>query len=112
MKTVFKELPVKLTEDELKQRGQDLARLHQDLGQKKSELKHVSQDFKTCITDLEGRISNLSRVISNRYEYRETECYWEYDSPPGHKTLIRMDTHEDVERQPLTEQDRQTSLTD
>ena len=108
--TFFQQLPVPLTEEELKQRGKDLAKTHQDIGEIERHKKEINDDFKAKISALEASTSSLSRAISNGYEYREVECEWAFFWEKGEKHMVRLDTGETVEIRKISDFERQDRL--
>ena len=108
--TFFQQLPVPLTEEELKQRGKDLAKTHQDIGEIERHKKEINDDFKAKISALEASTSSLSRAISNGYEYREVECEWAFFWEKGEKHMVRLDTGETVEIRKISDFERQERL--
>lgn len=107
--TFFQQLPVQLTEEELKQRGKDLAKTHQDISEVERHKKEINDDFKAKLSALDATTGTLSRAISNGYEYREVECEWAYFWEKGEKHMIRLDTGETVEIRKIEQWERQAS---
>lgn len=107
---VIRSLEVKLTEQEILGKSRELAKAQLDIKEKELQLKSVQDDFKDKISALESEIGILSRAIANGSEYRDIECRWEYDWPGGTKTLVRLDTMEDVKKDVITQQERQQKL--
>lgn len=86
-----------LTEEELKNKGHDLAHANTNLVGIKSKLKMIQADFKAKITSEESKIESLSIEISRGTVYKDIECEINYNSPAvGEKTVIRLDTNEIV----------------
>jgi hypothetical protein len=106
----FQQLPVQLTEDEIKQRGKDLAKTHQDIVEVERHKKEINDDFKAKLSALVASACSLSRAISNGYEYREVECNWAYFWEKGEKHMVRIDTGEVVEIRKISEYERQDRM--
>ena len=69
------------TQDERREKGQQLADTHIRLGAVNDELDRIKSDYKAKIQTLEADISTLSTQVSTGYEMREYVCFYEYDTP-------------------------------
>ena len=100
------------TQDERREKGQQLADTHIRLGTVNEELDRVKADYKAKVSTLENEINSLSTQVSTGYEMREYVCFYEYDQPEkGKKTLRRKEPPCDVVRvEEMTEADRQTVM--
>lgn len=104
-------LRVRLTDTEIREKGQELARASQELTQAESDKKEVMAQFTAQITARKATIANLSTIIANGYEFRPIECYWKMNHPDsGRKSIIREDTFEIVRTAIMTSDDAQKSL--
>lgn len=110
IKLIKKELPVQLNQDELMEKGRELAKLQQDKVAQEEQAKSAAATFKDRVQSAQTSINMLSRDISNGYEYRQVECRWEYDWVGSKKVLVRQDTFETVKTELITQSDRQESL--
>jgi len=107
---VKQSLPCKLTEVEIMSYSKNIARSCQDKKQTEDQKKEVVSDFTAKISRIDAEINELSRKISQGYEYREVECYWEYQWDDGVKNLYRKDTLELVKSEPIETWERQERL--
>jgi DUF1365 family protein len=107
-----KELPVKLTQTEMLDKAKELSRANQDIVSLESSMKSMASEFKSKIQGKEAEIDILSQAISNGYEYRPVECYWDYDWKGGKKHLVRTDTGESVRVEDISQSERQGRLED
>lgn len=100
------------TQDERREKGQQLADTHIRLGTVNEELDRVKADYKAKVSTLENEINSLSTQVSTGYEMREYVCFYEYDLPEkGKKTLRRKEPPCDIVRvEEMTEADRQTVM--
>lgn len=109
-KTFKKELPCKLTDSEVLQYSRDLAKMNQDKLATEDQKKQVSSDYKAKLDKLDADIGIFSRKIASGMEHRQVDCYWEYDWKRGEKSLIRTDTTEVVQIDPISDYERQEKL--
>lgn len=100
-------LRVNLTQKETISFSQSLARANQDLAGEENEKKEVMSSFANKITMLKTNIFDLSKKISNGYEYRGVDVDVFFDYRKGIKIYVRRDTKEVVEEKPMTDHDRQ-----
>jgi hypothetical protein len=103
-------LPCTLTQDETLEKAKELAKLQQDKVQAEEQAKSAAATFKDRIAGAQSHINILSRDISNGYEYRETDCYWEFDYKTRRKSLVRSDTCETVRTKEITPSEMQKEL--
>jgi len=96
--TETRELLVELTQDEIRERGEELAervilaaRLRQD---KSEEMRRRNDDIKTC----DAEVARLSYVVESGTDYRQVECEWRHVG--GTAQLVRLDTGAVVEAEP------------
>jgi hypothetical protein len=107
---ITRELPVTLTEVELLQKAKELAKLQQDKVSHEEQAKSSAATFKDRIAGAQLSINILSRDISNGYEQRTVECYWDFDYAAREKRLIRADTCEMVKKQTLSADEMQKEM--
>lgn len=106
-----RELPVRLTDDEKRQRGHDLARAEQELQDfNDRERKARLAELKAKETDIRARITKLSSIVVTGTEIRQVACRAEADFKNGRAFLFRNDTGERVGDRALSENERQPSL--
>ncbi len=104
------QLPVKLTENEIKDAGRKLAQLEGALGEHAAKEKEIKDDLKSKRSSFEGQIAQLASVIRQGHEYRPVSVRIEADYAEDRMYEIREDTLDTVGVRPLTEQDRQARL--
>ncbi len=104
-------LRVVYTDAERLELGKQLADEHADLRGVNSDFDRVKAEFKSKITSHEANIEDLSNKVSTGYRMMDVPCRWILDLPnPGVKTLLRQDTHEEVEVADMTDADRQVEM--
>jgi hypothetical protein len=107
---VIRLLPVKLTDDELRARGQDLAAVCDDIGAETDRADSVKQELKARMTGLEARRSQLAALIRRGDELRDVEVLTLAHFASGTATVVRTDTGDVLLSRPLTDTERQIPL--
>ena len=103
-------LPVKLTEDEITQRGRASAKFDRDRAALEETKKAANDEFKAKINACTESISKLSQSIMTGEEDRDVECVEERDYVRKVAELHRTDTGEVVEVRPLDASELQEKL--
>jgi hypothetical protein len=103
---IERELPCKLTDDELRMRGDAMADAELLVDMLKAERRAVNKKI-FAATDQRNK---LAHVIDSETEARVIVCKWIGDLDQNLWTLIRQDTGECVEQRAMTAADRQGSL--
>ncbi len=103
-------VPVRLTKDELLQAGKDLAKCNADMTDLENKKKEVVADYGTRINRAKADAEVSGRLISTGEEYRDVECDVVIHIETHTKTIIRPDTGEVVEELKLTNDDLQYEL--
>ena len=105
---IERELPVKLTTDELLQRGEAMADCEFEIDKQKAVRKGVNAIIRAQ-TDERAK---LAHVIESGVETRNVICKWIADYPLNMWRLVRQDTGQQVDSRPMTATDRQTGFDD
>ena len=101
----------KLTEKEREERGILLATTQLDIIKLEDEAKNKANDYKERIGGLKARSRSESIVVSRGEELRDVDCSVKYGVPSKtHKTIIRDDTNEIVEVDPMSPTELQPRL--
>lgn len=108
--TFRRELPCKLNKEEILKYSLDLAKLNQNKFAIKDQKKQASSDYNAKLDKLDADIGIFSRKIASGIEHRQVDCYWEYDWKQGEKSLVRTDTMECVQLDPISDYERQEKL--
>lgn len=91
--TFFEPLDVPLTKDEVRQRGQALAKKIQERNLVKDRKKAANAEFKEQLDEIEEGIETLRRQVSGEKEERQVECR-EVFGGNNIVEVIRLDGHE------------------
>ena len=95
-------LPVKLTELEIRERGEELAKTIGEITALETSKKQSADSFKGQISTKEIRRDELAGVVTTRTEYREVEVREEKSYSDGIARIYRRDTGEEVETRTLS----------
>lgn len=105
-----RELPCRLTEDEILAKGKNLAQYINEKNKVELEKSLSNQGYKTQLEVITKFIHDTSRDMRNGTEDRRVKCQWRYDFHESVKELVRNDTMEVIDRAKLTDDDRQLVL--
>jgi hypothetical protein len=103
-------LPVRLSDNEIKQRGEKLADLLREIGEKESEKSVETKKFASAIKELEVEADTVAQAIRSGQEDRDVEIERRPDFKKETVEIIRIDTGEVVVTEALSDSDRQTNL--
>lgn len=96
-KTVSEYLKYDFSEDETSANAKKLARTNRALAEHGLKKKQLATDLKQQEEGLNSEIAELSRFVTDGYDFRMIECRVHYNMPrPGNKTIVRTDTGEVV----------------
>lgn len=101
-KTETRSLPVVLTEVEVHDRSQELARTVDEINDVEAEKKDVVKDFAKRLGEKRKRMNELANAITSGTEKRDIECSERVDERRHAIEIIRHDTLEVVETRPMT----------
>lgn len=107
---VTRRLKCRLTDDEILERGQQLANAEHAWQKTEEERKETNAEFKESLDTIDARIAALTKAIRDRVEERDVECEVRPDYRVGKNLVIRIDTEETVEALDMTEAERQMEL--
>ncbi len=105
-----KTLPVKLTEDELAVRRDELVAEVQERAAVDQVRKDSAAAYREQLKAHDAEIWHLARVIKDRAEDRLVECYEEPNHERGIMETIRCDTGEVVSARTMQQSERQVVL--
>lgn len=106
----YRTLPVSLSDDDVKQKGDVLATRIEQLDDIEQRRKASADSFKEQQKEAQGDIASLARQVRTRLEHRVIGCAWERDDARLSMLLVRQDTGEIVETRPMCDDERQHSL--
>lgn len=101
-----RELACKLTDDEVKKRGKDMADAELEIDRLKEERRGLNGQ----IADLSTRRNKLATVIEAGEEQRTVDCVWHEDVRQNVHKLIRQDTGAQVDTRAITAADHQVGF--
>ena len=108
--TFRRELPCKLSKENILKYSLDLAKLNQNKLATEDQKKQVASDYKAKLDKLDAAIGIFSRTITSGIEHRQVDCFWDFDWTRGEKSLVRTDTSEVVQIDPISDYERQEKL--
>jgi hypothetical protein len=103
-------LPVRLSEPELRERGDQLASVVQDVTTEQQRQTDMKAQMKARLSELEAKRTQLAITISRREEDREVLVTLRFDYRAGRVTEVRSDTGEEILVRHLTDDERQRNL--
>lgn len=108
--TVTRELPVKLTQDEMVGTAREIGRLNAEKMRMEGEAKTSSSMWKDRIAGVEARISDLASRAHEEKEDRPVTCKVVHDYRLGEVRVVRADNNEALETRPMRPDERQPTL--
>lgn len=107
VETFYKSLETKLTDLEIKDLGQQLAKTEWEKSTLELEKKMAADKFKQDIDGKDAKIRELYRFINRGTEFRDYLCYWKYNDPEtGKKSLYKFQTKEHIETTQMSDEER------
>ena len=103
-------LPCRLSQEELLDRGHELAKVSQDVDAEEDRQTQVKAELKATMAELEARRAKLSSTVYRQEEYREVKCDTIGDTRRGVVDVVRHDTGEVVTSRAMTDEERQGAL--
>lgn len=104
-------LPVRLSDNEIKLRGEKLADLLREIGVLDEEKKLESKKYSDKIKEKEIEANEVADAIRSGQEDRDVEIERRPDYTKEVVEVIRLDTGEIIASEPMTDEDRQLNLT-
>lgn len=99
------------TDPEKLELGKRLGEKTNQICQLDDEKSRATKDYGARIKTVENEVAGLSQRVREGYEFRDTECRVLFDTPePGKKTVIRLDTKQQVSIDQMTTEEKQTSF--
>ena len=92
--TKDRELPCRLTDDEVRNKGKELAQVHSDVTKEEIRQSSVKAEMKGIMEKLENQMSKLAHEIRNQSEERMVVVRFEMDDDGTVVKEIRQDTGE------------------
>jgi uncharacterized protein (UPF0335 family) len=105
-----KTLKVSLTEAEILEFADQLARAVDNVTRLEEEKKTLVDSYKAKITEAEAATQKLTNLVRNKYDFRPVDCEQTMDNNEGTSKTVRLDTGETIEDRKLTYEERQGKL--
>ena len=112
MESLTRNLPVRLTDFELRDRAKELGEKLSEKTRLEAEKKFPADHFKSAIEKAEARIADLGVVVTEGVEYRAIPVTTNKNFDRSLVETIRTDTAEVVDSRPMTADERQQGLFD
>ena len=96
-------LPVALTDEELLAYGNQLSADELKRKRIEDELKAHNESVKADLKEISNTILETSKAIKNKSVCRPVICHYEMDIPKRIKRVVRNDTGELVDTEPMTQ---------
>jgi len=109
-KITTRNLPVALTDDEIRKAGDALAMACEDITSEEARAKEIKDDLKNRMSSLEAERNRLAVLVRRKEEYRQVEVDIWFDYQRGMVEEIRTDTGEQIKIRPMTDDERQQGL--
>jgi len=99
-----------LTEEEVAQAANELARGISSLKELDDALTSIKAEFKGKVEKEEANINVKARLVRDKHEYRNVECDAIHNFTDCTVTIVRKDTNETVETRKMTFSEKQTTI--
>jgi hypothetical protein len=110
-KTIKQTLMCDLTDKERREYGIQLATTLGDMEDVEAEKKRHMDHYKDRLGGMQATADTLGRKVRDGKEWREVDCRVMFGAPDkAHKQTVRLDTHEVVKTELMTELDLQRTL--
>lgn len=103
-------LSVRLTDDEQRALGHDLAGVLEEISNQLSREESIKKELKARMAGLEAQRDELATVVRRREQLRPIECVWERNYRDAIARKVRLDSGEIIASRPLREDERQPKL--
>lgn len=107
---ITRDLPVKLTQDELAGVAKDIGRLNRERVKMEGEAKASAAQWKDRISGLDAQIADLADLADSGQRALPVACEERHDYRRGEVQVVRLDTGELLESRPMTPAERQATL--
>ena len=105
-----RDLPVELTDDELKKKGKKAGHLKKKIGKIKAEMKLAVAGHKEQLKESQAALDTILDDLDAGTEDRKVECEERLDYKTHRAMIVRVDTMEEVETRTMSAEEHQTSL--
>ncbi len=110
MKTFRETHKVQLTDEEIRDAGESLAKLTDDIDEKEAAKKAVTSQFKAELDGMTADARKQASLVRNKYEYRLVDCSEAFDYDHSEVSTYRDDTGELLRKRTMTTEEKQAEL--
>jgi len=110
LRKVTQKLSVKLNEDELRGKGDELAATCQEISIEESDQETTKKQMKSKLAEMEARRDRLVSVVSSKREYKDVEVELRLTDDSAKVLEVRLDTGEIINDRPPRDEERQPAL--
>ena len=103
---ITENLKCMLTEDEVKQAGEAMAKFVQDTARLEGDLKSIKASFKAKIEAAAAGIIDNSNKVRDKYEYRDVDCMQSMNFTVHTIKVTRADTKIVIENRKMTNKEK------
>lgn len=108
--TEIQQLPVKLTPEELLEKGQQLAHVEEKMLEHEQTADAMKKNLKAKETALIAERSNLANIVRSKHELRDVRVSIVHDYGKTNVDRYRDDTGVKIESRPMNDNERQRIL--
>jgi hypothetical protein len=109
--TIKEQVKVKLFDQDKAILGTELAQVCQEIDDIESAKKASNKEFAATLETLTNKKEDLQHKINRGYDLKEMDCMWIMGTPgSGQKTLVRVDTNEEIRVEAMTQADAQLGM--
>lgn len=109
--TTIEKLRYRFAADEHLKNAEHLATKLDEVTEMKKDNDAIKADLKEKEKRLESDIGKYTRLVRDMFEMRDVQCRWDYGRPGSEqKTLVRLDSQEDVRVERMLDHERQEEL--
>lgn len=87
-----------------------LSGLYQSALEIKEDKKETDSDFNARLKTIDEQMQEIARVLKTPFTYEKVDCEWRIIEGENARGLYRLDTGEQIDKQPLTMEDRVEEL--
>ncbi len=106
----FRQLPVKLTDEERMTRATTAAEKQREIGQIETQKKEVSSELGRKLKDLRKEIETIQRAVLTGSEHQKVQVEERRNEERRTIETVRLDTVEVIDTRPMTFEERQGKL--
>ena len=107
---IHREINVPMDEEFLAMKRTRLADLYQKALEVKDDKKSADDDFNARLKNIDTQMQEIARVLKVPFTFKRVDCEWRIIDGENARGLYRLDTGEQIETQPLSEEDRVAEL--